>query len=63
MKIELYKNTNLLTRFLLLFISEKTIIKNVYNDRMIYYKYNDTIVVHFKVLFGIKYIIRQYYIH
>ena len=62
MKIELYKNANLLTRFLLLFIIEKTEMKNVYNDKMVYFKYSNITVVHFKVLRGVKYITRQYYV-
>lgn len=53
MKVELYKNANLLTRFLLLFVIEKTEIVGYFNN----------IVSHFKILFGVKYIIRQYYIH
>ena len=52
LKTELYENANWQTKFLLLFIIEETEIIG----------YFDNIVSHFKVLFGVKYITRQYYI-
>lgn len=53
LKVELYENANWQTKFLLFFISEDFEIFGYYNN----------VVSHFKVLFGVKYIKRQYYIH
>lgn len=63
MKVELYENANLLTKFLLLFVIEKMKIKSVYDTKNNDSKYNYITVVQFKVLFGVKYITRQYYIN
>ena len=53
LKIELYENANWQTKFLLLFVNEKTQIIG----------YSNNIVSHYKILFGVKYIIRKYRIH
>ena len=52
LKTELYENANWQIKFLLLFVNEKTEIIGYFNN----------IVSHYKVLFGVKYITRQYYI-
>ena len=53
LKVELYENANWKTKLLLLFIIEKWEIIGLFNN----------IVVQYKILFGVKYITRQYYIH
>jgi hypothetical protein len=53
LKVKLYENANLLTKLLLLFVNEETKITFGYYP----------IVTHFKVLFGVKYILKQYYLY
>ena len=53
MKIEHYKNANKLQKFLLLFTKEN-----------VEFKARDiTKVTHYRVLFGVRYVIKQYYIY